>query len=300
MVALLETTPGEDYTRSLGWKRIHQRGSTSALLTPQTLQKLTIREISLTPIVVPLDGVYRGSYYRMENRASVITRVVTEEGIVGEAYAGRRGQDARRHRRRDPRRDHAPPDRPERLRLRALLGARLPRHLRPAARPADRARRARLRRLRDLGRDRQGARPAAVAALGRLPGPHPGQHHRRLLRARPRRRSATRSPSGATWAFAGCKFKVGGARRRPSDADAHHGRARGRRRRLRDHDRRQPGLHAARRRSTSAPGSRPRHPLVRGACVGRTTAATCARCARAAASRSAPARASTSPGPAAT
>ena len=28
-----------------------------------------------------------GSYYRMENRASVITRVTTEEGIVGEAYA---------------------------------------------------------------------------------------------------------------------------------------------------------------------------------------------------------------------
>ena len=25
---------------------------------------LTIREITLTPIVVPLDGVYRGSYYR--------------------------------------------------------------------------------------------------------------------------------------------------------------------------------------------------------------------------------------------
>ena len=48
---------------------------------------LTIREISLIPIVVPLDGTYRGSYYRMENRASVITRVVTDEGVVGEAYA---------------------------------------------------------------------------------------------------------------------------------------------------------------------------------------------------------------------
>jgi D-galactarolactone cycloisomerase len=48
---------------------------------------LTIREISLIPIIVPLDGVYQGSYYRMENRASVITRVVTDEGIVGEAYA---------------------------------------------------------------------------------------------------------------------------------------------------------------------------------------------------------------------
>ncbi|MFN2629873.1 MAG: mandelate racemase/muconate lactonizing enzyme family protein [Gaiellaceae bacterium] len=59
-------------------------GTALAWSTPRTL---TIREITLTPIVVPLDGVYRGSYYRMENRASVITRVVTDEGIVGEAYA---------------------------------------------------------------------------------------------------------------------------------------------------------------------------------------------------------------------
>jgi len=60
----------------------------TGILTPlQTLQRLTIREINLTPIVVPLETVYRGSYYRMENRASVITRVVTEEGVVGEAYA---------------------------------------------------------------------------------------------------------------------------------------------------------------------------------------------------------------------
>jgi L-alanine-DL-glutamate epimerase-like enolase superfamily enzyme len=50
-------------------------------------RRLTIREIELTPIVASLDGVYRGSYYRMENRASIVTRVVTEEGIVGEAYA---------------------------------------------------------------------------------------------------------------------------------------------------------------------------------------------------------------------
>src|SRR4029077_4093171 len=54
---------------------------------PSRRSGLTIREITLTPIVAPLDGVYRGSYYRMENRASIVTRVVTEEGIVGEAYA---------------------------------------------------------------------------------------------------------------------------------------------------------------------------------------------------------------------
>ena len=55
---MLETNPTEDGTGGLG------RGRT-----------LKIREISLIPIIVPLDGVYRGSYYRMENRASVITRV---------------------------------------------------------------------------------------------------------------------------------------------------------------------------------------------------------------------------------
>ena len=50
--------------------------------------RLTIREIELVPIVVPLAQEYRGSFYRMRNRATIITRVHTEEGIVGEAYAG--------------------------------------------------------------------------------------------------------------------------------------------------------------------------------------------------------------------
>ena len=49
---------------------------------------LTIEAIEVTPIVVPLVQEYRGSYYRMNNRATVITRVITSEGIVGEAYAG--------------------------------------------------------------------------------------------------------------------------------------------------------------------------------------------------------------------
>ena len=49
---------------------------------------LTIEAIEVTPIVVPLDQEYRGSYYRMTNRSTVLTRVITREGIVGEAYAG--------------------------------------------------------------------------------------------------------------------------------------------------------------------------------------------------------------------
>jgi L-alanine-DL-glutamate epimerase-like enolase superfamily enzyme len=49
-------------------------------------RQLKIRGIELVPIVVPLDREYRGSYYGMSNRATIITRVITEEGIVGEAY----------------------------------------------------------------------------------------------------------------------------------------------------------------------------------------------------------------------
>ena len=49
---------------------------------------LPIKEITVTPIVVPLHQEYRGSYYGMRTRATVITRVVTESGLVGEAYAG--------------------------------------------------------------------------------------------------------------------------------------------------------------------------------------------------------------------
>lgn len=48
---------------------------------------MTIKAIELVPIVVPLDTTYQGSYYKMTHRASVITRVITDEGIVGEAYA---------------------------------------------------------------------------------------------------------------------------------------------------------------------------------------------------------------------
>jgi L-alanine-DL-glutamate epimerase-like enolase superfamily enzyme len=49
---------------------------------------MAIRAVEVTPIVVPLKQEYRGSYYRMRNRATILTRVITEGGIVGEAYAG--------------------------------------------------------------------------------------------------------------------------------------------------------------------------------------------------------------------
>ena len=47
---------------------------------------LTIESIETIPIRVPLPFTYQGSYYRMRNRCTIITRVRTSEGIVGEAY----------------------------------------------------------------------------------------------------------------------------------------------------------------------------------------------------------------------
>src|SRR4051794_27667873 len=56
-------------------------------VAPVGVDRLTIAAIETTPVVVPLAREYRGSYYRMRNRSTVITRVVTHEGIVGEAYS---------------------------------------------------------------------------------------------------------------------------------------------------------------------------------------------------------------------
>lgn len=47
---------------------------------------LTIEAVETIPIRVPLPFTYSGSYYRMRNRCTIITRVRTSEGIVGEAY----------------------------------------------------------------------------------------------------------------------------------------------------------------------------------------------------------------------
>jgi L-alanine-DL-glutamate epimerase-like enolase superfamily enzyme len=49
---------------------------------------LTIRSIETIPVVVPLAREFRGSHYRMTQRATLIARVHTDAGIVGEAYAG--------------------------------------------------------------------------------------------------------------------------------------------------------------------------------------------------------------------
>src|SRR2546426_7144087 len=50
--------------------------------------RLTIRSIETIPLRVPLPREYRGSRYHMTTRSTIITRLVTEEGIVGEVYNG--------------------------------------------------------------------------------------------------------------------------------------------------------------------------------------------------------------------
>jgi D-galactarolactone cycloisomerase len=47
---------------------------------------LTIESIETIPIRVPLPFTYKGSYYKMRNRCTIITRIRTSEGIIGEAY----------------------------------------------------------------------------------------------------------------------------------------------------------------------------------------------------------------------
>lgn len=48
--------------------------------------KLRIRSIETVAVRVNLSKLYRGSHYQMPRRCTIITRVTTEEGIVGECY----------------------------------------------------------------------------------------------------------------------------------------------------------------------------------------------------------------------
>lgn len=52
------------------------------------LPALTVTRVEVIPVIAPLARVFQGSYYKMDQRATLITRLYTEEGIVGEAFAG--------------------------------------------------------------------------------------------------------------------------------------------------------------------------------------------------------------------
>ncbi len=56
--------------------------------SPQPVPDLRIERIETIPVRVPLDRVYQGSHYKMTHRSTIITRVHTASGIIGEAYAG--------------------------------------------------------------------------------------------------------------------------------------------------------------------------------------------------------------------
>ena len=60
----------------------------SARLDTSPNPDLTVTKVVTTPIRVPLDRVYQGSHYRMTHRSTIVIRVHTAAGIVGEAYAG--------------------------------------------------------------------------------------------------------------------------------------------------------------------------------------------------------------------
>lgn len=55
---------------------------------PLRFKGMTITDIQVTALRAPLAREFRGSYYRMTHRSTLITRVTTADGLVGEAYAG--------------------------------------------------------------------------------------------------------------------------------------------------------------------------------------------------------------------
>ena len=59
-----------------------------ALSLHSTLPRLTIERIETVALRVPLHKRYSGSAYSMVNRCTIITRLYTHEGIIGEVYTG--------------------------------------------------------------------------------------------------------------------------------------------------------------------------------------------------------------------
>lgn len=50
--------------------------------------KSLIQKVEVIPIKIPLRRAFKGSHYSMSHRCTVITRITTEDGIVGEIYNG--------------------------------------------------------------------------------------------------------------------------------------------------------------------------------------------------------------------
>lgn len=60
----------------------------SVIVAAERRRDLTIERVETVAVRVPLDRTYQGSHYKMTHRSTIITRVHTSGGIVGEAYVG--------------------------------------------------------------------------------------------------------------------------------------------------------------------------------------------------------------------
>ena len=60
----------------------------SATSAPAVTGALIIEHVETICIIAPLAREFRGSHYRMTHRATVIMRLHTDQGIIGEAYVG--------------------------------------------------------------------------------------------------------------------------------------------------------------------------------------------------------------------
>ena len=49
---------------------------------------MRISSVETIPIRVPLVRPFHGSHYHMTHRSTIVVRITTDDGIVGEAYAG--------------------------------------------------------------------------------------------------------------------------------------------------------------------------------------------------------------------
>jgi D-arabinonate dehydratase len=77
----IDRPPPADY-RSTGWKRYNADKQVIGM------SGLRIQRIECIPLSLPLPRTFRGSHYFMTHRCTIITRVYTAEGIVGECYNG--------------------------------------------------------------------------------------------------------------------------------------------------------------------------------------------------------------------
>jgi len=50
--------------------------------------RLKIERIECVPLCMPLSRTFRGSNYFMTHRCTIITRIYTAQGVVGEIYNG--------------------------------------------------------------------------------------------------------------------------------------------------------------------------------------------------------------------